>query len=173
MFGALRVAQAVLPIMRKQGYGRIVNTSSVLGFLPAPFAGIYAATKHALEAISESLDHEVRHLNVRSILIEPAYTATSLTDHVAKADQPHADYTEVRHHMEGVFATATAAGDSPDVIARMIAKIVRKKTPNVRYPVGKPAGLLAMLRKFMPAGAFESSFRQQFGLNTMGVRRIA
>jgi short-subunit dehydrogenase len=72
VFGAMRVARAVLPTMRDQSAGRIVNISSVVGFLPAPFSTLYAASKHALEGWSESLDHEVRALGVRSILICPA-----------------------------------------------------------------------------------------------------
>jgi len=59
-FGVLRMSQAVLPVMREQGYGRIANIDSVVGFVPAPYQGIYAASKHALEGYSESLDDEVR-----------------------------------------------------------------------------------------------------------------
>src|SRR5713226_8298312 len=68
-FGVLRMSQALLPIMREQGYGRIANISSVLGFLPAPYQGIYAASKHALEGYSESLDHEVRQFGIRVSVI--------------------------------------------------------------------------------------------------------
>src|SRR5712671_5286667 len=70
--------QAVLPIMRQQDYGRIINISSVLGFLPAPYMGIYAATKHAIEGYSESLDHEVRRFGIRVSMIEPGFTRTNL-----------------------------------------------------------------------------------------------
>src|SRR5207248_10187078 len=73
-FGVLRVTNAVLPKMRQGGYGRIVNISSALGFLPAPFWGMYAASKHALEGYTETLDHEIRRFGVRAMLIEPAYT---------------------------------------------------------------------------------------------------
>src|SRR5262245_42996150 len=76
LFGVLRMVRAVLPVMRRQGSGRIVNTSSILGFLPAPFFGLYAATKHALEALSESLDHEVRSSGIRVTLVEPNTTNT-------------------------------------------------------------------------------------------------
>ena len=69
-FGVLRVTNAVLPGMRQTGHGRIVNISSVLGFLPAPYMGIYCASKHALEGYTETLDHEVREFGVRAMLIE-------------------------------------------------------------------------------------------------------
>ena len=77
LFGTMRVTNAVLPHMRRQGAGRIINISSVLGFIPAPFSALYASSKHALEGYSESLDHELRGFGIRVSLIEPAYTRTS------------------------------------------------------------------------------------------------
>jgi short-subunit dehydrogenase len=89
-FGVLRMCQAVLPIMRRQNDGRIVNISSVLGFLPAPYMGIYATTKHALEGYSESLDHEVRQFGIRVSLIEPGFTRTNLNKNSELVTQPQA-----------------------------------------------------------------------------------
>src|SRR5213595_2532781 len=77
-FGVLRVTNAILPGMRQAGDGRIVNISSVGGFLPAPSMGIYAASKHALGAYTETLDHEVRRFGVRAILVQPAYTKSKI-----------------------------------------------------------------------------------------------
>src|SRR5207247_5875679 len=79
LFGVLRATNAILPGMRQQGFGRIVNISSVLGFLPAPYQGIYAASKHAVEGYTETLDHEVRKLGVRELLVQPAYTKTKIS----------------------------------------------------------------------------------------------
>jgi short-subunit dehydrogenase len=76
VFGVLRMIQAVLPGMRRQGSGLIVNLSSILGLIPALFMGVYASTKHAIEGLSESLDHEVRAF--RMVLIEPHYIRTNL-----------------------------------------------------------------------------------------------
>src|SRR5438270_6406263 len=75
-FGLVRMTRAVLPYMRKQGGGRIINIGSVLGFLPMPYGALYAATKHAIEGYSESLDHELRTRGIRVSVIEPAYTKT-------------------------------------------------------------------------------------------------
>ena len=75
-FGIVRMTRAVVPHMRRQGGGRIINIGSVLGFLPAPYMALYAATKHAIEGYSESLDHELRTRGIRVSVIEPAYTRT-------------------------------------------------------------------------------------------------
>ncbi|WP_241564069.1 SDR family NAD(P)-dependent oxidoreductase [Nonomuraea polychroma] len=76
VFGVMRMTKAVLAHMRAQGRGRIINLSSVVGFLPSPYMAVYAASKHAIEGYSESLDHEVREYGVRALLVEPAYTST-------------------------------------------------------------------------------------------------
>lgn len=78
VFGILRTSKAVLPYMRAQRSGRIVNVSSVLGFLPAPYMGLYAAAKHAVEGMSETLDHEVRQFGIRVSLVEPGFTKSNL-----------------------------------------------------------------------------------------------
>jgi NAD(P)-dependent dehydrogenase (short-subunit alcohol dehydrogenase family) len=75
-FGLIRMTRAVVPHMRRQGRGRVINIGSVLGFLPMPFGALYAATKHAVEGYSESLDHELRTRGIRVSVIEPAYTKT-------------------------------------------------------------------------------------------------
>jgi NAD(P)-dependent dehydrogenase (short-subunit alcohol dehydrogenase family) len=72
VFGIIRTTQAVLPHMRARRSGLIVNVSSVQGFIPAPYSAIYSSTKHALEGLSESLDHEVRQFGIRVVLVEPA-----------------------------------------------------------------------------------------------------
>jgi NAD(P)-dependent dehydrogenase (short-subunit alcohol dehydrogenase family) len=98
-FGVLRVNQAVLPIMRKQGHGRVANIGSVLGFAPAPYQGIYAATKHALEGYSESLDHEVRRFGIRVAIIEPGFTRTDIAQNSQFAGQVLTPYDSERHHV--------------------------------------------------------------------------
>ncbi len=82
LFGVIRMTNAVLPSTRRQHVGRIVNISSVLGLIPAPYSALYASTKHALEGYSESLDHDVRAFGIRVVLAEPAYTATSFEENL-------------------------------------------------------------------------------------------
>src|SRR5215207_1673455 len=120
LFGSIRMARAVLPQMRKQGSGRIINLSSVLGLVPAPFGALYAATKHAMEGYSESLDHEVREQGVRVLLVEPAYTRTSFDANSIPADQPLAVYARRRQVSGGLMADAIKDGDEPSVVGKVI-----------------------------------------------------
>src|SRR5688572_12706723 len=103
VFGVLRVTNAVLPAMRRQGRGRIINLSSVLGLIPAPYFALYASTKHAVEGYSESLDHELRSFGIRVVLIEPAYTRTSFETSTFAADQPLGLYDAARAEMSAVM----------------------------------------------------------------------
>src|SRR5437763_6867840 len=77
LFGSIRMTRAVLPHMREQRSGRIINVSSIVGFIPVPYMALYATSKHALEGYCESVDHEVREPGVRVLLVEPAFTRTS------------------------------------------------------------------------------------------------
>ena len=103
-FGVLRVTNAVLSRMRQDGYGRIVNISSVLGFLPAPYMGIYAASKHALEGYTETLDHEVRGFGVRAVLVEPFLTKTKIGQNEKTAQISLKDYSLPRPALDSVTA---------------------------------------------------------------------
>src|SRR5579859_356870 len=119
-FGLVRMTKAVLPHMRARRRGRVINISSVLGLVPAPFMALYAATKHAIEGYSESLDHEVREYGVRVLLVEPAYTRTSFGVRAVMADEPLAVYASRREAISGVIVDAIRAGDEPSVVGRAI-----------------------------------------------------
>src|ERR1051325_8295719 len=109
LFGAMRMTRAVLPQMREQGSGRIINVSSVLGLMPAPFGALYAATKHAIEGYSESLDHEVREYGGRVLLVEPAYTRTSFDANAIPTDEPLPVYAQRREVFDALIADAISA----------------------------------------------------------------
>jgi NAD(P)-dependent dehydrogenase (short-subunit alcohol dehydrogenase family) len=164
LFGVLRVTNAVLPGMRKQGDGRIVNISSVLGFLPAPYSGIYAASKHAVEGYTETLDHEIRRFGVRALLVEPAYTRTKLNGNakVAKISLPV--YADVRKRLITAAHQNIEQGDDPRMVAEAVWTALTAKSPRLRYPVGRGVALSRM-RRFVPAGMFDKSFRKQFQLD--------
>ena len=164
VFGVLRVTNAVLPAMRRQRKGRIVNLSSVLGLIPAPYSALYASTKHAIEGYSESLDHELRTLGIRVMLVEPAYTRTSFEENLVKPDRSLEIYDSVRADMNGVLRKAIEAGDAPEVVARTILEAATAAAPKKRYAAGKMARQVSFLRRFVPASAFDKSLRKQNGL---------
>ena len=94
-FGLIRMTRAVVPHMRSQKSGRIINISSVLGFLPAPYMALYAATKHAVEGYSESLDHELRTRGIRVTMIQPAYTKTGFDANLLEPDNKLEEYRKI------------------------------------------------------------------------------
>ncbi|MES3100612.1 oxidoreductase [Sphingomonas faeni] len=165
VFGAMRMTAAVLPSMRERRSGRIVNISSVAGLIPTPFCSLYGATKHALEGFSESLDHELRSVGIRSILIEPGFTRSRIQENALRPDAPLDFYAEDRRNMEEVFSDLMAKAPDPDVVASTVLKALGDRDPSVRYPVGREAALLARLRRFLPTSVFERSFRKQFRLD--------
>jgi short-subunit dehydrogenase len=163
-FGVLRVTNAVLPGMRQGGYGRMVNISSVLGFLPASFMGVYAASKHALEGYTETLDHEVRRFGVRAVLVEPFLTKTKIGQNDKTAQISLADYAVQRKRMAEVVHQGLERGDDPRLVADAVWEALTAKSPRLRYPVGKGVNL-SRLRRFVPAGMFDRSLRKQFQLD--------
>ncbi len=164
LFGVIRMTKAVLPAMRRRGAGRIVNISSVMGLIPAPFMALYAATKHALEGYSESLDHEIRSSGIRVVLVEPAYTRTSFEGNVYEADQQLDLYRSARTNAEGVMRDAMKAADSPELVADAVVKASTAVTPHRRYTAGRTARQVSLLRRFVPASAFDRSLRKQMRL---------
>ena len=164
LFGVFRLTNAVLPTMRRQGWGRIVNISSVLGLIPAPFMALYAASKHALEGYSESLDHEIRGSGVRVVLVEPYYTRTSFDGNVYQADQQLDVYQSARTNAEGVVRDEMKAADTPELVARAVVKASTETNPHPRYAAGRRAHQVSLLRRFVPTSAFDKSLRKQMRL---------
>jgi len=163
VFGVLRTVHAVLPHMRAQRVGRIVNVSSVLGFLPAPYMGLYAASKHAVEGLSESLDHEVRQFGIRVTLVEPAYTRTSLDANSPQAGSTITDYDRERVLAARAVARSIDGAPAPDGVADTIIEAALGPWRMRRTPAGQ-ASLLSKLRRFMPAGPVDASLRKALGL---------
>jgi len=162
--GVVRVTNAVLPIMRRQGSGRILNVGSGLGFIPAPYSAYYSATKHALEGYSESLDHEMREFGVRVAVIEPAATRTSFETSTVRSDTPLAAYDASRAKYLVAYERAMAVADTAESVAGTIVLAAREKTPRLRYPSGKAARQVAFARRFLPRSLFDKILRSQFGL---------
>lgn len=163
VLGVLRTAQAVLPHMRTQRQGRILNVSSVLGFLPAPYMGLYAASKHAIEGLSESLDHEVRQFGIRVTLVEPFYTKTSLEANSAQAATLIDAYERERRLVTRSVSAHVNDGEDPSTVGNTIVDAAFGRWRMRRTPPGQ-ASLLSKLRRFMPAGPVDKSLRKSIGL---------
>jgi short-subunit dehydrogenase len=117
VFGLLRVTNAVLPTMRRQKKGRIINMSSILGLIPSPYNALYASTKHAVEGYSESLDHELRTVGIRVVLVEAGVTRTSFEENITRPDRLLALYDAERSRMEALMRSWIQTGDAPEVVA--------------------------------------------------------
>jgi short-subunit dehydrogenase len=150
--------------MRRQRAGRIVNISSVMGLIPAPFMALYSASKHAVEGYSESLDHEIRASGIRVVLVEPAYTRTAFEGNVYQADQQLDVYRSARTNAEGVLREGMKTADTPELVARAVVKASTEANPHRRYTAGRTARQVSLLRRFVPESAFDRSLRKQMRL---------
>lgn len=164
-FGLIRMTRAVVPHMRRQGRGRIINIGSVLGLLPMPYGALYAATKHAVEGYSESLDHELRTRGIRVSVIEPAYTKTQFDTNLLEADSKLDEYREVRVALGKTLKEVMAMGDEPSIVAEVVLKAASAERPKLRYPAGTLANRLRLLRRFAPAGIVDAGLRKDLRLD--------
>jgi NAD(P)-dependent dehydrogenase (short-subunit alcohol dehydrogenase family) len=163
-FGIVRMTRTVVPHMRRQGRGRIINIGSVLGFLPMPYAALYAATKHAVEAYSESLDHELRTRGIRVSVIEPAYTKTQFDANFVQPDSKLDEYREIRAALGKTLKALLATADPPGIVADVVLEAASATRPKLRYPAGERANRLRLLRRFAPAGLVDTGIRKDLRL---------
>ena len=164
-FGLIRMTRAVVPHMRRQGNGRIINIGSVLGFLPMPYGALYAATKHAVEGYSESLDHELRTRGIRVSVIEPAYTKTQFDANFLAPDSQLDEYREVRALLDKVLKKVMATADEPTVVADVVLQAAIAVQPKLRYTAGGLANRLRLLRRFAPARLVDAGIRKDLRLD--------
>jgi NAD(P)-dependent dehydrogenase (short-subunit alcohol dehydrogenase family) len=164
VFGVARMTKAVLPHMRERGSGRIINVSSGLGFTPAPFMAAYSASKHAVEGYTESLDHEIREHGVRALLVEPVFTKTAFEANLGGPATPLPVYERRRAIFDEVMKTGIAEGEDPSVVAATVVTAATDPRPKLRYTAGKAAGQIAVLRRFVPAKAFDKQLRKLYRL---------
>jgi NAD(P)-dependent dehydrogenase (short-subunit alcohol dehydrogenase family) len=170
VFGLVRMCQLVLPGMRRQGYGRIVNVSSMGGKLTFPGGGYYHASKHAVEAISDALRFEVEGFGVKVSVIEPGLIQTGFADAAVGSihgpeDGPYAGF-------EAAVAKATAEnyergpllrlGGSPEAVAEKVEEAISARSPRSRYPVTPSAHLFLWLRHLLPDRAWDAVVRTSF-----------
>jgi NAD(P)-dependent dehydrogenase (short-subunit alcohol dehydrogenase family) len=157
VFGLLRMCQLALPGMRRQGWGKIVNVSSMGGRLVFPGGGIYHATKYAVEAMSDAMRFEVRGFGVDVIVIEPGLIRTAFgetaVDRIASGDDgPYSEFnTAVASATAGAYdGPLSRLGAGPAAVARAIEKAISSKRPRTRYPVTASARVLLAQHAILP-----------------------
>src|SRR3954447_1209783 len=170
-FGVVRMTRAVVPHMRRAGSGRIINIGSVLGFLPMPYGALYAATKHAIEGYSESLDHELRTRGIRVSVIEPAYTNTQFDASSLEPDSKLDEYRDVRAALANKLKQVIASAEEPGVVAEVVLKAAIAARPKLRYTAGGLASRLRLLRRFAPARLVDAGVRKDLQLDALTASR--
>ena len=170
VFGLIRMCQLVLPRMRGAGSGRIVNLSSMGGKLVFPGGGIYHATKHSVEALSDALRFEVRGFGVHVVIIEPGLIVTDFGETAAGslADvEEHGPYANFNAEVARVTANAYTGsmarfGAGPDAVAKKISKSLSASRPNTRYKVTPSAKLMMGMRRLMTDRMWDRMVRSQY-----------
>lgn len=163
VFGAIRMIQAVLPVMRKQRSGRIVNIGSIAGFVPLPYSAAYCASKHALRGLSESLDHEVRGFGIRVSIVEPGFIRTDIGEHSPVAANSFEPYISARAKPARMFRKQISEGAAPEVVGRAVVTAAMSPHPQLCYRPDVPASVAALLRSVLPTPLFDYALRK--GMN--------
>jgi len=157
LFGTMRVCRAVLPIMRQQGGGHILNVSSIAGRIGVPFQALYSASKFAVEGFTEALRMEVAPLGIRVVLVEPGDFRTGFTASRRTAqDGASSVYAERQAKALGVMEHDETHGATPEAVGRLVYRILETRSPRLRYAVGPASETLALaFKRFAPARLFE------------------
>jgi NAD(P)-dependent dehydrogenase (short-subunit alcohol dehydrogenase family) len=162
--GLLRLTQRVVPAWRSRGSGVLVNVSSVQGRVSSPLEGAYAATKYALEALSETLHYELSHFGIRTVIIEPGYIAPGMK--FAEKHRGPEIYQELWDQWEGTDAKVTGPSGrpGPEVVAVAIADAIEDPAAPLRVPVGADAEMIMATRSQLDDASFEAAMRQALAL---------
>ncbi len=172
VFGLVRLTQLVLPKMRAQRWGKIVNLGSMGGRLSFPGGGHYHATKHAVEALSDAMRFELRGFGIDVILLEPGLITTefgeaataSMADTTIAGDDPYAKFNAtVGAVTKGAYeGPMRRLGGGPDRVAKTIERALKRRHPPARITITPSAKLTIAMRRLMPDRAWDAAMRQQF-----------
>ncbi|MCU1356917.1 MAG: short-chain dehydrogenase, partial [Acidimicrobiales bacterium] len=165
VFGPMRMVRALVPAMRERGHGVVVNVTSVEGKVAAPLAGAYCGTKHALEALSESLSFEVGHFGIRVVIVEPGYIAPGMRNATRHGEEGTA-YEELRRQWSGADETMVGpeGRPGPELVGEAIAAAIADPTTPLRVPVGADAEMVLATRKQLDDADFVAAMRGLLGL---------
>jgi NAD(P)-dependent dehydrogenase (short-subunit alcohol dehydrogenase family) len=159
VFGLMRVTQAVLPIMRRQKSGIIVNVSSGAGLFGYPGGSAYVSTKFAVEGLSESMAYELEPFGIKVVLIEPGFIKTNFANAMVlakKAQDPSSPYSEMMQRIQANSNEMAKNASSVNVVSKAILEAVTSKSPNLRYLVGKDVETWAANKKTMGESEFHN-----------------
>jgi NAD(P)-dependent dehydrogenase (short-subunit alcohol dehydrogenase family) len=164
--GALRMTQAVVPGMRQRNRGTIVNISSVQGRVATPLEGAYAATKFALEAMSETLHYELSHFGIRVVIIEPGYIAPGMkaSPRWGVDDPPYDELAAQWYGVDGKLL-GERGRPSPEIVGEAIWQAITAEPAALRWPVGADAELILATRRQLDDAAFEAAMRSTLDLS--------
>jgi len=167
-FGVIEMIRAVLPAMRRQGSGRIVNIGSIAGKIAYPFGGPYCSSKFALEALSDALRLEVERFGIRVVLIDPGPITTRFGDRVrqetaAITADPTSAYHDVYASAHERFRKESAlSARPPEAVARVVLKAASTGRPRARYIVTPMARFFSLARRFCPDAVLDAVMRRKF-----------
>jgi NAD(P)-dependent dehydrogenase (short-subunit alcohol dehydrogenase family) len=164
-FGVVRMVNAVLPLMRQQKHGHIINVSSLTGLTAIPFLGIYSASKFALEEYTEALRQEVKPFNIQVSLTEAGFLRTAMMNHRQVGARRMTEYEPWRQRALDAIRASEDRAPGPEVVADTLYGIISSSSPRLRYLIGQQAKSIARLRRFLPAGMFEQGVRRSFSLD--------
>jgi len=166
VFGPMRMIRALVPAMRERGAGVVVNVTSVEGKVAAPLAGGYCGTKHALEALSESLAFEVGHFGVRVVIVEPGYIAPGMRNAVRHGEDGTV-YEELRRQWSGADETMVGPGGrpGPELVGEAIARAIADPGTPLRVPVGADAEMVLGVRRQLSDAEFTAAMRELLGID--------
>jgi NAD(P)-dependent dehydrogenase (short-subunit alcohol dehydrogenase family) len=167
-FGWLELTNLLLPVMRKQGYGRIIQNSSVLGFVAMPYRGAYNASKYAIEGLSDTLRLELHDIDIHVVLIEPGPILSNFRVNALKALQKYIDieHSVHRERYQAVLERLTKEGPAvpftlpPEAVLEKVIRALEARTPKARYYVTFPTGLFAWLKRLLPTKTLDRLLRQ-------------
>ena len=163
-WGVVGVTNAVLPTMRARRSGRIINVSSLAGLIGAPGQGFYAASKHALEGYTETLQTEVASFNIAVSLVEPGFFRTNLHQTMLQATADIPDYDRSRAAVQTAVSSAIDNGGDPTQVAALILTIAQARRSRLRYRAGADAHRVPWLKQLLPESWFQAGMRRRFGL---------
>jgi NAD(P)-dependent dehydrogenase (short-subunit alcohol dehydrogenase family) len=163
IFGALRVTQAVLPTMRRQRSGRIINMSSGAGRFGYPGGSAYVSSKFALEGLSECMAHELEQFGIKVILIEPGFIRTNFGKNIAvakRAREPSSPYAKMMQEMQSTFTDLASHAAPASLVAEKVLEAASKDNPRLRYLAGKDVEQWVAAKKSMSDEEFYAMMRR-------------